>query len=452
MSPDITKFLIDEARRIAASNLPQEVLEVARQSILDWFGVTIAGANEELVLKLLAEARFQGGHPLCSVLWHGDRTSPAFASLINGAAADAADFSDVHLAMHGHPTAAVMAAALAAAEVRGATGAQLLAAVVAGIELECRIGLLIQPESYQQTGFHPTGPVVHFGATAAAAHLMELNETQWEHALGIAATQAAGLKASAGSMCKPTHCGFAAMHGVMGASLAERGFTAGQHAIEGPSGFAATHSPRLHQDAVLSSRGRFLILDTRVKRHAACALTHGSIENMLHHRRNGVRADDVKKVEIEVAAGHLDVVGHRLPETDLQAKFSLWATSALALLGEDTGDFETFAAERIRRPELRQLMRRIDVRERPELDFSVAIATIELQDGRRLSATTDTSQPQRDLAVRREQVTKKFTALVTPLLGADIAAQLQANVLDLEHLESVQALLTLSSAIVASVD
>ena len=113
MSSDITQFLIAQARGIQAANLPPDVLEVARHSVLDWFGVAIAGATEPLVLKLLAEARFQGGNPLCSVIWHGEHTSPAFAALINGAAADAADFSDVHLAMHGHPTAAVVAAALA---------------------------------------------------------------------------------------------------------------------------------------------------------------------------------------------------------------------------------------------------------------------------------------------------------------------------------------------------
>ena len=444
MTPDITQFLIDQARGIKTADLPKEVLEVARHSVLDWFAVTIAGANEALVLHLLAEARFQGGHPLCSVLWHGDRTSPAYAALLNGAAADAADFSDVHLAMHGHPTAAVVAAAMAAAELRGATGAQFLAAVVAGIELECRVGLLIQPESYQRTGFHPTGPVVHFGATAAAAHLLGLSEAQWVHALGIAATQAAGLKASAGSMCKPAHCGFAAMHGVTGASLAGRGFTAGRHALAGPTGFAATHTPVTHEEAVLSSADRFLILDTQVKRHAACALTHGTIENMLQHRRNGVTVDAVKKIEIEVAAGHLQVVGHRQPESDLQAKFSLWATAALALNGDDTGLFASFSIESIARPEVRSLMGRIEVRESAGLDFSVASATVELHDGRRLSATTDTSMPERDLKLRREQVTQKFTSRVAPVLGASTADAMRDTILHLEQIDKLAPLLALT--------
>ncbi|MFM9971922.1 MAG: MmgE/PrpD family protein [Burkholderiales bacterium] len=444
MAHDISQFLISEARAIDIARLPADVIDVASQSVLDWFGVTIAGACEPLVLKLLDEARYQGGHPLCTLVGHNERTSPAFAALINGAAADAADFSDVHLALHGHPTAAVVAAALAVAEARGANGAQFLAAVIAGIELECRIGLLIQPESYQQTGFHPTGPVVHFGATAAAAHLMGLNETQWEHALGIAATQAAGLKASAGSMCKPTHCGFAAMHGVMGASLASRGFTSGKHAIDGPVGFAVAHSPAQHHEQVLSSTGRFLILDTQVKRHAACALTHGTIENMLKLRRDGVTADRVKKIEIEVTSGHLNVVGHRQPETDLQAKFSLWATAALALLGEDTGNVETFSAENIQRPELRALMSRIEVRERPDLDFSVAIASVELANGHRVFATTDTSEPERDLELRRRQVIAKFNSLVTPALRPGDASELQNCVFDMQRAASLASILRLS--------
>jgi 2-methylcitrate dehydratase PrpD len=445
MAEGITPFLISEARGIDAARLPQDVAEVAKQSLLDWFGVAIAGSGEALTLKLLEEARLQGGNPLCTVVGHGERTSPAFAALINGAAADAADYSDVHLAMHGHPTAAVAAAALAAAELRKASGARLLAAVVAGVELECRVGLLVQPESYQRTGFHPTGPVVHFGAAAAAAHLLGLDARQWTHALGIAATQAAGLKASAGTMCKPAHCGFAAMHGIMAASLAQRGFIASETAIEGRAGFAATHTPVSHEDAVFASRGRFLILDTQVKRHAACALTHGTIENMLEHRRaNGVTADKAKRIELEVPAGHLQIVGNRHPGTALEAKFSLWATAALALLGEDTSDFDTYGEASLRRPEVRALMDRVQVTERPDLDFSVAVATVELADGRRFTATSDTSKPERDLGLRRQQVSGKFRTLVDPILGRERAEALEQKVLALERLDSVHLMLETS--------
>ena len=292
----------------------------------------------------------------------------------------------------------------------------LLAALVAGIELECRVGLYIQPESYEKTGFHPTGPVAHFGATASAAHLMGLEATAWKHALGIAATQAAGLKASAGTMGKPTHCGFAAMHGVMGAGLAQRGFVASESALESATGFGATHSPVCHPQAVLASGEQYLILDTAVKRFAACALTHGTIRNLQALRSQGIRPEQVQRIRLRVPAGHLKVVGHREVRTELQAKFSLWATAALALLGREMGDFATYHEENACSAEVRQLIDRIEVNEDPGLDFSHSHATITLADGRMLEASADTSQPERDLAQRARHVSAKFHALADPVL------------------------------------
>ena len=444
-SSAITPFLVDHARSIRCDALPSEVAAVAKQSLLDWFGVTLAARDQALVHKLLEEARFQGAHPRCTVVGFGEKTSPAWAALVNGAAADAADFSDVHLAMHGHPTAAVAAAALAAAELHHATGAQLLSSLVAGIELECRVGLYIQPESYERTGFHPTGPVAHFGATAAAAHLMGLEREQWIHALGLAATQAAGLKASAGTMGKPAHCGFAAMHGVMGASLARRGFVASQEGLESPTGFGATHSPVTHPGAVLASKDRFLVLDTAVKRYAACALTHGTIRNLQELRASSAPAAEVTRIVLRVPAGHLKVVGHREARTELEAKFSLWATAALAFLGADMGAFATYHDASIARSEVRRLMQRIEVIEDASLDFSVSHASVELTDGRRLEASADTSEPERDPVKRARHVSAKFHALSDPVLGIDKAHQLEQSLLSLERLESIHLLFDLST-------
>ena len=434
----IARAIVSELRGLDARRLPEDVREVARQSLLDGFGVAVTGAREPLVATLLAEARRHGGNPLCTVIGHGERTSPALAALINGAAADAADFSDALLAIHGHPTAAVMAAALAVTEERDGSGADLLAAFVAGVEAECRVGLLVNPELYTETGFHPTGTLVHFGAAAAAAHAMRLDEAQWGYTLGIAATQAAGLKASAGTMAKPTHCGFAAMHGVMGAGLAKAGFVSNPDAIDG---FAATHSPARHEDAVRAAQGRFMILETRVKKHATCALTHSTLENMLKLRPADAAA--IESVRLEVPAGHLQVVGKRHPRTELEAKFSLWNTAAMVLLGDDTSDLHAFGAGRFDRPAVTALMDRIEVRERADLDFSVAHATLQMKDGRRVEAVSDTSQPERNLPLRRRQVQAKFRALAEPVLGASKARALEEAILGVEKLPSIRKLLAL---------
>ena len=438
---DITAFLVSESRRIDPAHLPPDVLEMARHCVLDWLGVTIAGAGEPLVLKLIEEAREQGGNPDCTLVWHGDRVSSAFAALINGSAADALDFSDTNFAMHGHSTPAVVATAFALAEARGASGLEFLAAIVAGIELECRVGLLIIPRHLHK-GFHPTGAIAPFGATAAAAHLLGLSDARVAHALGIAATQAAGLLASGGTMCKPFHSGKAAMNGLLAAKLAGRDFIARPDAIEAPEGFLATHASGMDTDSLSASRGRGLIMDTVFKIHASCGLTHSSIENLLQLKRDHRFAPgDVRRVDLQVPAFCLGVCNIQEPVTDLQAKFSLRATAAMALLGDDTTDIAAYARQRITRPEAIQLRDRVQVQGREDLAGLTSVASIELADGRRLTVSNDVCRPCGDLALQGDVLTKKFQSLAGPVIGEASAEEVRRLVLSADRLESVRPLL-----------
>jgi 2-methylcitrate dehydratase PrpD len=438
----VTAFLVSEVRGIGP-DFPADVVQVARHAVLDWLGIAVAGAGEPLVDKLLDEAREQGGNPVCTVVRHGARTSSSFAALINASAADALDFSDANLAMRGHTTPGVIATALALAEARKASGKEFLTAIVKGIEMECRVGLLANP---LRKGFHPTGNLAPFGATAAAAYLLGLDAGQWAHALGIAATQSAGLLASGGTMSKPFHSGKAAANGLMAASLAKRGFVARADAIEAADGFLETHATaRAGMEALQAARGRYFILDTIFKSHAACQLTHSSIDNMLQLRKaHGFSPEQVARVELQVPAGFLSVCNIQEPKTGLEGKFSLRAVAAMALLGDDTRDIGAYTAERVTRPELRRLRDRVAVKPRDDLKGGVAIATIELIDGRRLDATSDCYQPLRDLALQRERVSQKFQALAGPVLGKDRAAELERVALQADALESVAPLLQLT--------
>ena len=167
-----------------------------------------------------------------------ERLPAASAALINGAAAHALDFDDVNLAMPGHPSVAILPALLALAEERGSSGKDVLTAFVAGYELQCSVGRAIAPGHYDVLGFHATATVGSFGAAAACAHLLRLSLEQFATALGIAGTQAAGLKSMFGTMCKPLHAGKASYHGLVAAKLAMRGFTSRSDVIECQQGFA----------------------------------------------------------------------------------------------------------------------------------------------------------------------------------------------------------------------
>ncbi|MCC6472224.1 MAG: MmgE/PrpD family protein [Burkholderiales bacterium] len=434
-----TRHLIGEIRRLVVGPLPGEVVEVARQSVLDWLGGAIAGADQPLVVALREEIAAQGGNPLSTLVVHGERTSPAFAALANGAAADALDYSDAHSAMRGHTTPAVVGAALALAEARGAGGAALLRAIVAGVETECRVGLAAHPLA---PGLHPTGNLAPFGAAAACALLLRLEQAQWAHALGIAATQAAGLLASGGTMAKPLHSGKAAMNGLLAAGLAARGFLSRPDAIEAPQGFLATHAREPAGPALQAAAGRYLILDTHFKRHAACMLTHASIENMLKLKNDhGAGPADVRAIELQVPPGHLAVCNIAEPLTGLEAKFSLRASAAMALLGDDTGSIAAFNDARARHPEVRALGAKVRVTTRDDLPPGGGIAVVDLGDGRRLTLSTDTYKPMDDLRAQRAQVERKFMALAAPVLGAARAGRLRDLVSALQGSASVAGLM-----------
>ncbi len=152
----LTRALAEQARGVRLENIPEQIRTWARQCILDYLGCAVAGSADELVAILLAEMQEQGGSETATVLGHRGRLPAASAAIVNGAASHALDFDDVNLAMPGHPSVAILPALLALAEQRGSSGADVLAAFVAGYELQCRIGKTIAPGHYDVLGFHAT--------------------------------------------------------------------------------------------------------------------------------------------------------------------------------------------------------------------------------------------------------------------------------------------------------
>src|SRR5215203_7194419 len=221
----LTGRLVAGVRDLRYDDLPADVIVIAKHCLLDWLGVTLAGSREPLAQMLRDEVAEQGGRPQATLIGTDARASTQQAALVNGAASHALDFDDVHLVMNGHPSVPVLPALLALAEAHDGDGRALIAAFVAGVEVECRIGALVMPGHYN-AGFHATGTLGAFGAAAACAHLLALDTDQWQIALAIAGTQAGGLKAMFGTMCKPLHAGKAAANGLLAATLAARGFTA----------------------------------------------------------------------------------------------------------------------------------------------------------------------------------------------------------------------------------
>lgn len=439
---NVTRFLVEEVRRLSAATPPDEVLAAARHCVLDWLAGSIAGAEEPLIRPLMRTVEEHGGRPVATVLRHGMRTSAAFAALVNGSMSDALDFADSNQNMRGHSTPAVVATALAMAESRGLSGREFLAAVIAGIETETRVGVAMNRTL--KPGWHPTGNIAPFGAAACAAKARGLDAERWTQTLAIVATQAAGLHNSGGTMSKPFHSGKAAMNGILSASMAEYGFTGRADAIEASEGFLSTRGGDQNIEALMRTAGQYLILDTTFKSHAACALTHETIDNVLHLKREqGLEASQVKRVELQVPRLYLRVCNIHEPATGLQAKFSLRAVAAMALLGEDTTSIAAYTDERMADPEMRALRNRIEVEPKDDLNY-VSATIVEMNDGRRLSVRSDQRPSSKNEACDPGPVRRKFATLVTPILGAEATKRLELQVLGLERMESVRPLVDLS--------
>lgn len=205
--PNLTAKLARHIVGYRSAGLDRAALTVSKQCVLDWYGVTLAGSNEP-VARILREEIATSGQGSSSIVGFNLRCSPVDAALINGATSHALDYDDVH-PLIGHPTAAVLPAVLSIAEAKGRSGMDVLRAFIAGYEAAGFVGSLVMRSHYER-GFHSTATVGSFGAAAAAGLLLDLDEAQMAVALGLAGTQAAGLKSMFGTMAKPFHAGRAA--------------------------------------------------------------------------------------------------------------------------------------------------------------------------------------------------------------------------------------------------
>lgn len=411
----------------------------ARHALLDWLAVTIAARDEPLVRMLTEE--YAGGADAPCALLGGKRAWPAEAALINGSAGHALDFDDVASAMRGHPTVPVAPAALALAQLQRANGRDLLRALVIGHEVESRIGERLGDAQYR-FGLHPTGTTGALGAAAACARLMALDSGRTAHALGLAATQASGLKSMFGTMAKPLHAGKAAMHGVMSARLAARGFTANTAALECPQGFAATQAPGGEPlPDGFERRNGMAIERTLFKYHASCYLTHSTLEAVAQLRRqHGVGLQDLEAMTILVAGPHRGVCDIASPRTGLEIKFAIEHLATMALDGQATASLDAYTDEQASDARLVRARERVTLRTDQPGDRNTATIELQTRDGRTLRESANVAVPASDLDQQWHRLVAKAEAIVTPVLGASRFGQLVETVQSMDQLPSVESL------------
>lgn len=424
----------------AAAAVPPATVAMAKLCVLDWFGLALAGADEPPAAILREQALVEGAAPVASVPGFGRRFSVRQAALIGGVAGHALDYDDVSLAMHVHATTVILPAVLALAEARGLGGRAVIKAFVAGYEAAGMIGTWLGSAPYDR-GFHMTGTLGALGAAMACAHLIGLDEEGCAGALGLAASQAAGLKAQFGTMAKPLHAGRAAEAGVQAALWAEAGMTARLDILEAAQGYAATQAGPV--DGAIAWNG--YELDRNLfKFHAACFGTHGTIEAIGALRRAGLRAQEVRSGSVKVFAGLDAMCNIAAPLSGTQAKFSLRFAAALALAGMDTADPALYDGALTTRPDLGELRAATMVELAPAgWPEDLTEVRVELHDGRTLVARHDTSISP-PLSQVGPALHAKFRALLKSRLPTASRDLIVGRIGELETLET---LLPLMSAV-----
>jgi len=411
---NITRALCETVERIAFQDLPKEAVAEAKLCLIDWLGVTLGGAHEPLTDILLEVTGALGGKKQCSLIGRNLKTSMLNAALINGSASHALDFDDVHFMMMGHPTVPLMPAVLALAENKKVHGRDFLTAFIVGFEAECRIGSAVLPFHYQQ-GWHATSSIGRFGAAVACAKLLRLPVDKLVYAVGIAGTQAAGLKQVFGTMTKPFHAGKAAADGLLAALLAEKGFTCSDDILAGESGFCRVLSPECNPELIVEDLCKtYTIGNVMFKRHASCFETHPTIDAALRLREQ-VKPEEVREIVVNAVPVAVEIAGKPEPKTGLEGKFSLSYCAALALAEGQTGETD-FTNDKVLSPPLVALRKKVTVIASDDFGLTQAEVIVRTVDGRELKSRADTYEIGSDKDRRKADLIRKFRSFADRLL------------------------------------
>jgi 2-methylcitrate dehydratase PrpD len=396
-------------------DIPPPIRHEAARALLNWLGCAIGSSHHETIENMLAALKPFSGPPQATIVGRSDRLDILHAALVNGVSSHVLDFDDTH-AKTIHPSAPVLPALLAYAEYQHISGAELVHAFVLGVEAEERIGISVFPEHYD-VGWHITGTAGVFGAAAAMGKLLKLNEQQMCWALGIAATQSAGLREMFGSMCKSFHPGRAAQNGLMAGLLASKGFTSSEQAIEAKRGWANVLSTKFDPAVITEGLGKRYELAFNMYKPYACGLVvHAAIDGCIQlSKEHDLKGDEIERIELMVNPIVLELTAKREPTTGLEGKFSVFHAAAVAIIKRMAGEAQ-FSDQTVRSSEVTALRRRVEAVADPAIRKLEARVRITLRNGTVLDKHVEHALGSFERPLSDSDLEGKFRGLVEGVL------------------------------------
>ena len=442
----ISAQFAEYAAGLRYEDLPADVRELAHLVLLDTIGCALAGSTTDEVVRIRGAMAAASGGAGDSALWGtGERLPLPMAALANGAAVHAREMDD--FGGCAHSGSVVIPAALGTAARVGASGRDLLTAIVIGYDIAKRV--MDGGGGYQtikDLGWHSTGTCGGFGAAAAAARLLKLDAKRIQWALGYAGSNAGGTWAfiPEGAMSKRVHPGFAAQTGVMSAYLAASGVTAPESIFEAEwGGYYPTYVPgkATPEKATAGLGSDFRIRLVGFKPYAACRGIHSSLDVILTLRKTrGIKASDVAGVKVRGSRTHVKQLGKQAVETALDAQMSLPYSIAVAL---ETGGamLDQYTAEALRRPSVRELARRVTVTHEPSVpDGAEPYVDVELKNGERLTERVEIARGDCENPLSESELVEKFRVTAGQVFDAERVARIERAVRDIEKSANVRPL------------
>ncbi len=424
-APPVTQLLAKFVASHPSKGWDATVDHEAHRTFLNWVGCAVGAARHESAEAALGGVRMLQPAPQASILGRDDKVDMASAALVNGITSHTFDFDDTHLKTIIHPAGPVASALLALAEVTGATGRQLIDALVLGIDVACRIGNCIYPDHYDR-GWHITGSTGSVGAAAGCARLLGMDERHTAWALGIAASQPVGMREQFGTMTKHFHPGAAARAGLTSALLASNGFTASPKALEAPRGYIQTVSLKRDWSEITAELGKRFEISFNTYKPFACGIViHPTIDAATQLRAQGVRAEDVERVELKVHSLVLELTGKKEPQDGLEGKFSVYHGFAAGLVFGRAGEGE-YDDHIVTRADVVALRRKVVATVDDSIDEASADVTAILKDGRRVHVFVEHAIGSLERPMTDRDLEAKFDGLAGPVIGAKRAGELIA--------------------------
>ncbi len=414
-----TKTLANWVVKSRLEDIPEDVRREALRAIVNYMGCALGGSPDPAVnLAMQAFAPFFGP-ATASILGRRERVDPLHASVMNGISSHVYDYDDTTPKNYIHPSSPVASALFAYASANNVSGRDFVHAFVLGFEAESRIGNSVYPAHYD-VGWHITGTAGIFGAAVAIGKLIGLNEQQMIWAIGLAATQAAGIREMFGSMAKSLHPGRAAQNGYASALLAQAGFTSGVHGLEGPRGFAAVQAAEYDLSKITAGLGVDFDLRANTYKPFPCGIVnHPTIDGAIQiHQEHKLAPGSIRAVRLRVAPLVLDLCNQQNITRGLQGKFSVYHGAAIGLVRGKAGIRE-YTDEAVNDPAIKRVRESATAAGDASLTEDQANIEVELMSGETFSRFVEKSLGNINRPLTNEQLNDKFRDQAVLALPAD---------------------------------